>query len=173
MKERIAQFFEVKTSTLVLLDQTGGEISDANITSSNLLFFSPKHYLKIPSGPNPKPFVGNLPDIMPQLAQSLYRLAPQYGEMFKIVLPRIEFTIICNPELVEELFAHPDVFQKQVIGVLTELRNDVTGQGLFTSFDGEEIWEVAHRILLPAFSQTNINKYVAHFSESTISFSPY
>jgi cytochrome P450/NADPH-cytochrome P450 reductase len=41
-------------------------------------------------------------------------------------------------------------FVKDLGGPLTEIRNGVN-DGLFTAQYGEENWEIAHRILMPAF----------------------
>jgi cytochrome P450 / NADPH-cytochrome P450 reductase len=42
-----------------------------------------------------------------------------------------------------------------VAGPLKEIRNAVE-DGLFTAFPGEHNWEVAHRVLMPAFGPLSI-----------------
>lgn len=46
-------------------------------------------------------------------------------------------------------------FSKAIGPALLELRNGVNG-GLFTAFNGEPDWEIAHRVLVPAFGPLNI-----------------
>lgn len=46
-------------------------------------------------------------------------------------------------------------FQKTLSAALKELRHGV-GDGLFTAYNGEHNWEVAHRALVPAFGPLNI-----------------
>lgn len=46
-------------------------------------------------------------------------------------------------------------FGKIVTAGLGEVRN-LTGNGLFTAHNGEHAWEVAHRVLVPAFGPLNI-----------------
>ncbi len=46
-------------------------------------------------------------------------------------------------------------FSKTVSGPLEQIRNGVK-DGLFTAYPGEHNWEVAHRVLMPAFGPLNI-----------------
>ena len=57
--------------------------------------------------------------------------------------------MIGSQELVNEL-CDEKRFVKNPSGPLKQVRNGV-GDGLFTAFDGEENWGLAHRILMPAF----------------------
>src|SRR5262249_44583652 len=47
---------------------------------------------------------------------------------------------------------------------LTHVR-DYTGAGLFTAADDEEVWGMAHRILMPAFSQRAMKSYFGQMLE--------
>lgn len=57
--------------------------------------------------------------------------------------------MIANHELYDEI-CDEKRFNKDVGGPLTELRA-VIHDGLFSAFPGEHNWEIAHRILVPAF----------------------
>ena len=46
-------------------------------------------------------------------------------------------------------------FEKSVAGALKEIRAGIE-DGLFTAFPGEHNWEVAHRVLMPAFGPLSI-----------------
>jgi cytochrome P450/NADPH-cytochrome P450 reductase len=46
-------------------------------------------------------------------------------------------------------------FTKKVGAALIQIRNGVE-DGLFTAFPGEHNWDVAHRVLVPAFGPLNI-----------------
>lgn len=47
-------------------------------------------------------------------------------------------------------------FHKVIHGGLNQVRNGVE-DGLFTARTGEHNWEVAHRVLMPAFGPLNIH----------------
>ncbi|EPZ31936.1 Cytochrome P450 domain-containing protein [Rozella allomycis CSF55] len=68
--------------------------------------------------------------------------------------------IIDDPRLLDELTAKPETFGKLCNkGIMSELRK-IGGDGLFTSADHEENWGMAHRILIPAFSQKALRVYI-------------
>lgn len=54
-----------------------------------------------------------------------------------------------NYAVASELFDEKR-FQKAVTGPLEQVRN-LTGDGLFTAYQGEPAWQLAHRLLMPAF----------------------
>lgn len=101
------------------------------------------------------PIVGNINSIDPKDSlNSINQLADQYGEIFKLSIFGRERYFVCSERLVNEL-CDERRFTKNVGGSLVEVRNG-TGSGLFTAFHGEHAWEVAHRILVPAFGPIGI-----------------
>ncbi|KJX94412.1 hypothetical protein TI39_contig4197g00006 [Zymoseptoria brevis] len=102
----------------------------------------------IPS-PRAYPFIGNLLDIdASNPTASLAHLADIYGPIFKIRVPK-ERLWATNYAVASELFDEKR-FQKAVTGPLEQVRN-LTGDGLFTAYQGEPAWQLAHRLLMPAF----------------------
>ncbi|SMQ52601.1 unnamed protein product [Zymoseptoria tritici ST99CH_3D7] len=102
----------------------------------------------IPS-PRAYPFIGNLLDIdASNPTASLAHLADVYGPIFKIRVPK-ERLWATNYAVASELFDEKR-FQKAVTGPLEQVRN-LTGDGLFTAYQGEPAWQLAHRLLMPAF----------------------
>jgi cytochrome P450 / NADPH-cytochrome P450 reductase len=71
------------------------------------------------------------------------------GPLFKITFNGQTELVACSQEIVNEL-CDETRFYKAVSGGIEKLRPG-TGDGLFTAYDGEEGWEIAHRILMPAF----------------------
>jgi cytochrome P450 / NADPH-cytochrome P450 reductase len=71
------------------------------------------------------------------------------GEIFKLTLGGTDRLYICSQSLLNEI-CDEKRFTKQVAGNLKEMRNAI-GDGLFTAYFGEHNWEVAHRVLMPAF----------------------
>ncbi|MCJ1471761.1 hypothetical protein MMC13_000401 [Lambiella insularis] len=101
------------------------------------------------------PFVGNVRDIDPENAiASIARLADLYGPIFKLNILGNERIVVSSYELLNEL-CDEKRFAKSPNAALIQLRNGV-GDGLFTAFNDEENWALAHRILMPAFGPMGI-----------------
>ncbi|KAF7524958.1 hypothetical protein G7054_g11240 [Neopestalotiopsis clavispora] len=101
-------------------------------------------------GPRALPLIGNLLDIdLDAALESMVKLADTYGPLFKITFNGQTELVACSQEIVNEL-CDETRFYKAVSGGIERLRPG-TGDGLFTAYDGEEGWEIAHRILMPAF----------------------
>ncbi|WVQ93052.1 hypothetical protein IAU59_000116 [Kwoniella sp. CBS 9459] len=111
--------------------------------------------------PIPQPpkswLTGNLLDIDPDaLLLSLLRIAKECGPTYKLqLLDEVVFT--GDYELVRVL-CDQSKFEKKIPRALMEVRA-FAGDGLFTSFGKtEKNWNIAHRILLPAFGPLAIKK---------------
>lgn len=101
------------------------------------------------------PFFGNISSIDPKDSlNSINQLGDQYGEIFKLSFFGKDRYFLCSERLVNEV-CDETRFIKNVEGALVEVRNG-TGGGLFTAFHGEHSWEVAHRVLVPAFGPIGI-----------------
>ncbi|KAK6443459.1 hypothetical protein LTR95_000286 [Oleoguttula sp. CCFEE 5521] len=102
--------------------------------------------------PQPKglPFVGNVSSIDPELpTKSFMNLAAEYGEIYSLNILGSRKVFINNVALATEV-CDEKRFHKDVAGGLKELRNGIQ-DGLFTAFHKEPNWEIAHRVLVPAF----------------------
>lgn len=125
---------------------------------------------QIPSPPG-WPVVGNVTDIDAEFPLgSLVHLADLYGTfprfltisstkiligpIYRLTTAGISRTFIGSQELMNEI-CDEKRFTKIVAGPLKEVRNG-THDGLFTAHPGENNWEVAHRILIPAFGPLSI-----------------
>ncbi|KIW76336.1 hypothetical protein Z517_11082 [Fonsecaea pedrosoi CBS 271.37] len=109
----------------------------------------------IPAPPG-LPILGNVLDIDPNHAnQSLLHLADTYGPIFKLTTLGTERYVISSVELLNEV-CDEKRFCKAVSGALQQVRNGA-GNGLFTAYPGEHDWEVAHRVLVPAFGPIGIH----------------
>ncbi|THW94398.1 putative P450 monooxygenase [Aureobasidium pullulans] len=100
------------------------------------------------------PFLGNVLSIdaaHPQ--ESLAKIAQLYGPIFKLKIGA-ERIFVASHELAKDLFDE-EKFEKAVAGPLKEIRHGVK-DGLFTAQPGEHNWEIAHRILMPAFGPLSI-----------------
>ncbi|KAH9891895.1 bifunctional P-450/NADPH-P450 reductase [Cubamyces lactineus] len=108
----------------------------------------------IPSPPA-IPFLGHVNTIDKDLPiRSLVLLARQYGEIFQLSVFGHKKIFINSYELQNEV-SDEKRFLKKIDFNLNEVRN-ATGDGLFTARSDEPNWHIAHRLLMPCFSATNV-----------------
>ncbi|KAB5545746.1 cytochrome P450 [Coniochaeta sp. 2T2.1] len=104
--------------------------------------------------PQPKgvPLLGNIFDVDPNNTwASLKKLAETHGEIFKITVLGQTIVFVAGAGLAEEL-CDEKRFRKYVGGPIKEIRFSVH-DALFTAYDDEESWGIAHRIIAPRLSQ--------------------
>ncbi|KAK5948171.1 hypothetical protein OHC33_010824 [Knufia fluminis] len=111
------------------------------------------------STPIPQPpgyfLVGNISDVDPKDSiGSINRLSEKYGEIFKLSLFGSDRYFLCSERLVQEV-CDENRFVKKINAGLEQVRNGV-GDGLFTAYNDEHSWGVAHRTLVPAFGPIGI-----------------
>jgi cytochrome P450/NADPH-cytochrome P450 reductase len=98
------------------------------------------------------PLVGNLLQVPSgRPTQHFMELAARYGEIFSVNFAGHRLPFVCSAALVGEI-CNEKRFRKLVGPPLTTLR-PLAGDGLFTANGDEPNWALAHRILVPAFSQ--------------------
>jgi len=117
--------------------------------------------VEVPPGPPSRPFIGNAMDFLPNMMVASPRLRSIYGNIFQVKIPLLSQAssgvFLADPVLADIVLQNPDVWGKLHMKAM-EFRKSF-GDGLFTSDDDEEIWQIAHRILLPAFSQQGMKQY--------------
>jgi len=115
--------------------------------------------LNVPAGPTPSLFSKNYADLRPFICSAHLRLMHEHGPIFRMTLPpNTDAVVICDPELTAQVIENPSVWQKTHFKHSQVVRGFV-GRGVFTADDDEEIWGIAHRILLPAFSNQGMKLY--------------
>lgn len=113
--------------------------------------------------PQPKglPLVGNIRDINPNNTWlSLKKLAEEHGEIFKVTILGRTIVFVAGAALATEI-CDEKRFRKYVAGPIVEIRYAVN-DALFTAFDHEESWGIAHRIIAPRLSPEVMT---GHFDE--------
>ncbi|KAI2637999.1 bifunctional P-450:NADPH-P450 reductase [Hypomontagnella submonticulosa] len=101
------------------------------------------------------PFLGNIFDINPQNTwESVRELAEKYGEIFQIKVLNQTVVFVAGAAIAEEL-CDEKRFRKYVGGPIIEIRYAVH-DALFTAFDHEESWGIAHRIIAPKLSPASL-----------------
>ncbi|EMD67880.1 hypothetical protein COCSADRAFT_352953 [Bipolaris sorokiniana ND90Pr] len=115
-------------------------------------------------GPSGLPVVGNIFDIDPEAGiQSLVQFAKEYGPIFQMTFAGQKQIFICEAQLVNEV-CDERRFCKTVTGGVELLRSGV-GDGLFTAYEGERNWDIAHRILMPVFGPTKIKSMYGQMTD--------
>lgn len=110
--------------------------------------------------PQPKglPLVGNILDVKPSNTwQSLQRLSEKYGEIFQIKVLGNTIVFVAGAALAEEI-CDEKRFRKYVGGPIVEIRRAVH-DALFTAFDHEENWGIAHRIIAPRLAPDAVKEW--------------
>ncbi|KAB8237869.1 cytochrome P450 [Aspergillus alliaceus] len=106
-------------------------------------------------GPRGVPLVGNILDIESEIPlRSLEMMADTYGPIYRLTTFGFSRCLVSSHELAAEVFDE-ERFTKKITAGLSELRHGIH-DGLFTAHLGEENWEIAHRILMPAFGPLSI-----------------
>ncbi|KAF5368048.1 hypothetical protein D9758_004509 [Tetrapyrgos nigripes] len=101
------------------------------------------------------PFIGNVAQLDTTVPlNGFVLLAKQYGEIFKIdILGRPIISI--NTYALQQELCDQKKFRKYLGGAMVQARV-LGGDGLFTAFDDEPNWGIAHRLLTPAFNAVAI-----------------
>ncbi|MFC9489584.1 cytochrome P450, partial [Streptomyces hydrogenans] len=112
-------------------------------------------------GPKPLPLLGNLADMLTTSAETSIEFAEEfhgtYGDIFALTIASERTIFASSHALVAEMCANP-VWSKSVHSALEEVRA-FAGDGLFTAYNDEPNWAVAHRLLMPAFGSLSMKDY--------------
>lgn len=112
------------------------------------------------------PLLGNTPQI-PSTNPVAYfgELSKQFPEgIYGMDIAGIEQVFVYDPDLVAEVCDETRFFKQIEKTPLNHVR-DFAGAGLFTAHQHEEEWGMAHRVLLPAFSQRAMKSYFGQMLE--------
>ncbi|MFD3656701.1 bifunctional cytochrome P450/NADPH--P450 reductase [Streptomyces sp. NPDC058620] len=112
------------------------------------------------------PLLGHTPQI-PDTNPVAYfgELSKQFPEgIYGMDIAGIEQVFVYDPDLVAEVCDETRFFKQIEKTPLSHVR-DYAGAGLFTAHQHEEEWGMAHRILLPAFSQRAMKAYYRQMLE--------
>lgn len=110
------------------------------------------------------PLVGNLLQIpKSRMAQYFLEVSRDFDGIFEMDFAGVKIPFAFSAELAEEL-CDETRFRKVIRPPLSLLR-DIVGDGLFTAKSDEPHWGIAHRILMPAFSQRAMTGYFDAMAE--------
>jgi cytochrome P450 len=116
--------------------------------------------------PKGVPILGNIFDIDPNNTwASLKKLAERYGEIFQITVLGQTIVFVAGAALAEEV-CDQKRFRKYVGGPIVEIRYAVH-DALFTAYEDEESWGVAHRIIAPRLSTQSVAAWFGEMRDTT------
>ncbi|KAL4787174.1 cytochrome P450 [Aspergillus varians] len=105
--------------------------------------------------PSGLPLLGNIGTIDQEFPLgSMVGLADELGEIYRLRFPGRTVVVVSTHALVNET-CDETRFKKSVNSALVHVRDGVH-DGLFTARMGEVNWEIAHRVLMPAFGPLSI-----------------
>ncbi|KAI1801714.1 cytochrome P450 [Daldinia bambusicola] len=112
------------------------------------------------------PLLGNIFDVDPNNTwKSLKGLAEKYGEIFQIKVLGHTIVFVAGAAIAEEL-CDEKRFRKYVGGPIVEIRYAVH-DSLFTAFDNEASWGIAHRIIAPKLSPQSLADHFVEMRDTT------
>ncbi|PHH67527.1 hypothetical protein CDD80_769 [Ophiocordyceps camponoti-rufipedis] len=113
------------------------------------------------------PLLGNIFDVNPSNPwASLNALAEKHGEIFQLKILGKTMVFVAGMELAEEI-CDEKRFRKFVGGPIVEIRAAVH-DSLFTAYDGEESWGIAHRIIAPYLQPDALAELVAPMRDTAL-----
>lgn len=105
-----------------------------------------------------RPLVGDVLGAEPGAPlQSTMRRAADLGPIFELKIFDQKFVFVAGAELAAEL-SDDSRFEKALSPALVALR-EFAGQGLFTAYNDETNWALAHDLLRPAFTKEAMRRY--------------
>src|SRR6476661_791175 len=109
---------------------------------------------ELPHAGGRRRFVGDLAGLAPESAvQTIMARNAGIGPIFEQQIFRQKFVFVASGELCDE-----SRFVKALPPALVALR-DFAGDGLFTAYNDEPNWQLAHDLLLPAFTRAAMQRY--------------
>jgi cytochrome P450 len=116
--------------------------------------------------PQGVPILGNIFDINPSNTwASLAKLAETYGEIFQVKVLGSTIVFIAGAALAEEICDRKR-FRKYVGGPIVGIRYAVH-DALFTAYEDEQSWGVAHRIIAPRLSSDAVKGWFLEMRDIT------
>ena len=111
-----------------------------------------------PHPPGRRPVVGDALGADPATPlQSTMRRTADLGPIFELKIFDQKFVFVAGAELAAEL-ADESRFEKALSPALVALR-EFAGEGLFTAYNDETNWALAHDLLRPAFTRDAMRRY--------------
>ncbi|MGZ4450750.1 MAG: cytochrome P450 [Nocardioides sp.] len=112
----------------------------------------------LPHPPGRRRFVGDVGELRPDTAvQTIMERATGYRPLLEQQVFRTKFVFATGAEVCAQL-CDESTYEKALPPALEALR-DFGGDGLFTAYNDEPTWQLAHDLLVPAFTRPAMQRY--------------
>ena len=119
------------------------------------------------------PFLGNIHDVDSTNTHASYdRISNVYGEIFRYNTVGQNVVVVNSHDVYDGVCDERYYEKRPVKSALAQMRHGL-GDGLFTSFNDEEEWGVAHRALTPKFGPLSVREMFGGKYSSRSSSSSY
>ncbi|KAK9695918.1 hypothetical protein K7432_012736 [Basidiobolus ranarum] len=111
------------------------------------------------------PLFGTLPYILPDVIGSVAEFFKEYDSPLLQLYSFQRRSLTTNHPAIAELFAQEnEYFTKKIVLPFAEVKA-IGGDGLFTTDSDEQIWKLAHKLLMPAFSASAMKAYATEMAK--------
>ncbi|KAI7880495.1 cytochrome P450 [Mucor mucedo] len=150
----------VPLADIILETSTGEALTEIDrVRAQQVVYINFPEQIKdnIP-GPRGLPMVGNLYEMLPDLAAGWGKQFAIYGPLTTVNILGLKIVGTNDPAIAELFVKESEYFTKKVNAGLKIIK-EFAGGGLFTSNSDAEEWKLAHKILMPAFSPRAVKAY--------------
>lgn len=109
-------------------------------------------------GPEPHMLLGNVPDILPDSLGNAVKLHEKYGPVLRLYIGGHNYLSVSDPEALKTVSEENEYFTKEIESVYTDLAI-LNGRGLVTTATRDPDWQLAHKLIMPAFSARAMKAY--------------
>ncbi|KAF7726609.1 hypothetical protein EC973_008573 [Apophysomyces ossiformis] len=150
----------VGSADVLLYDGSGKLVPGVDeARRQQVLYIDLKDQIKeVIPGPTKLPFVGNLYDMVPDIVQGWIRQFDTYGPLVDITILGTRIVGTNDPAIAEVFAKESEYFTKKIVASLKEIK-PFAGQGLFSTDTSDMDWQLAHKLLMPAFSPRAVKAY--------------
>ncbi|KAK9693388.1 hypothetical protein K7432_013940 [Basidiobolus ranarum] len=148
-------------------NEEGEKINSLSQLMDNDVVYIPGNdscHQEIPTPPT-SIFFGTLPQLLPDTPGSLRRLYKEYKTpILQIYIFSTKVIATNHPSIAEVIAQESEYFTKKMVLPFAELKA-IGGEGLFTTNTDEKVWKLAHKILIPAFSNSSMKTYAEEMGQ--------
>ncbi|OZJ02026.1 hypothetical protein BZG36_05388, partial [Bifiguratus adelaidae] len=114
-------------------------------------------------------FLGNVSDLVPDLIGGFRKMHTEYGPVVKVSLPGRSVVSIADPDALQTVSkdSGDSPFTKEPIATYSDLAI-LNGRGLVTTATKDPDWQIAHKLLMPAFSARAMRAYQDQMGKSIL-----
>ncbi|KAI8149550.1 cytochrome P450 [Fennellomyces sp. T-0311] len=159
--EKLAISGAIPQNDIILRGTSGRILEDiADVRDQQVVHVCLKEHIKnVIPGPRKLPFVGSIGELLPNQTLGWLKVFRTYGHLVNMNILGTEIIATNDPSVASMFAKESEYFTKKIALGLKEIKA-FAGQGLFTTDTEHEDWQLAHKLLMPAFSPRAIKAYL-------------